>query len=123
MNAKLRGRDQEIQRLQAQIQTQLLQQPIAPENTDALIAEGRRLQVQFDNQTQEFVNLRQQCNQQTTDLGNLTTQFKQKSEELSNSQGQRDTKSAELNLKSEELDKMTREVSIKPPSRELTKMR
>lgn len=43
MNAKLRGKDQEIQRLQAQIQTQLLQQPIAPENTDALIAEGRRL--------------------------------------------------------------------------------
>lgn len=45
MNAKLRGKNQEIQRIKAHIQTQLLQQPIASENTVALIAEGRRLQV------------------------------------------------------------------------------
>lgn len=111
MNAKLRGKDQEIQRLQAQIETQLPQQPIASESTDALIAEGRRLQVQFDNQTQELVNLRQQCNQQAAGLDSLTAQFKQKSEELSSSQRQLDIKSAELDLNSEQLDKMTREVS------------
>lgn len=110
-NAKLRDKDLEIQRLQAQIQSHQLQQPIAQDNTDALVAEGRMLQVRLENKTQELASLREQCNQQAADLAALRGQFNQKSQESSDCERQIGTKSAELSLMAEELRKKSDEVS------------
>lgn len=103
-NAKIRDKDQEIQRLQAQLLTQPTQQPIAADSKDAL-------QVQFDNQAQELFGLRQHYNQQADDLANLIALFEKKSQESSEYERQVGSKSAELSLYSEELSKRTEEVS------------
>lgn len=111
-NAKIRDRDHEIQRLQAELQTQPMQQPRAPDCTDALIAEGRALQVRFDSQTQELLRLREHYNQQATDMAKLRDLLQEKSNESSNHERQGAIKSKELTLLSEELRKRTEEVSI-----------
>lgn len=110
-NAEIRNKDQEIQRLQAQLETQPAQQPIAPDNMDALITEGRALQVRFDNQTLELLTLRQDYNQQADNLVNLITLVEKKSEESSEYKRQIGSKLVELSLHSEELRKRTEEVS------------
>lgn len=109
-NAMLRDKNLQIQRLQAQIQSQQTQQPIAQDNTDALIAEGRTLQVHLENQTQELASLREQCNQQAADLAGLRDQLNQKSQDSSDRERQIDIKS-ELSLMAEELRKKSEEVS------------
>lgn len=111
-NAKIRDRDHEIQRLQAELQTQPMQQPRAPDNTDALIAEGRALQFRFDSQTQELLSLREHYNQHATDAAKLRDLLQQKSKESSNHERQGVIKSKELTLQSEELRRRTEEVSI-----------
>lgn len=110
--AKIRDRDHEIQRLQAELQTQAMQQPRAPDCTDALIAEGRALQVRFDSQTQELLRLREHYNQQATDTAKLRDLLQEKSNESSNHERQGAIKSKELTLLSEELRRRTEEVSI-----------
>lgn len=110
-NADIRNKDQEIQRLQAQLETQPTQQPIAPENMHALITEGRALQFRFDNQTLELLTLRQNYNQQADNLVNLTILLEEKSEESSEYKRQLGSKLVELSLHSEELRKGTEEVS------------
>lgn len=110
-NAKIRARDQEIQRLQAELQAQPTQQPRAPDNTNALIAEGRALQVRFDSQMQELHSLRENYDQQATNMIKLLDLFQKKSEESSNHERQSDIKSKELSLQSEELRRSTEEVS------------
>lgn len=111
-SAKIRDRDHEIQRLQAELQTQPMQQPRAPDNTDALIAEGRALQFRFDSQTQELLSLREYYNQQATDTAKLRDLLQEKSKESSNHERQGVIKSKELTLQSEELRRRTEEVSI-----------
>ncbi len=111
-NAKIRDRDHEIQRLQAELQNQPRQQPRAPDNTDALIAEGRALQFRFDSQTQELLSLREYYNQQATETAKLRDLLQKKSIESRNYERQSVTKSNELILQSEELRRMTEEVSI-----------
>lgn len=113
-NAMLRDKNLEIQRLQAQIQSQQTQQSIAQENTDALIAEGRTLQAHLENQTQELASLREQCNQQAADLAGLRGQLNQKSQESSERGRQIGIKSAELSLMAEELRKKNEEISSLP---------
>ena len=110
-NAMLRDKNLEIQRLQAQIQSQQTQQSIAQDNTDALIAEGRTLQIHLENQTQELASLRGQCNQPSADLAGLRGLLNQKSQESSERGRQIGIKSAELSLMAEELRKKTEEVS------------
>lgn len=110
-NAKFRDKDLEIQRLQAQIQSQQTQQPSAQDNLDALIAKGRTLQVRLESQTQELASLREQCNLQAADLARLTGQFVPKTQESSDREWQIGIKSAELSLTAEELRKKTEEVS------------
>ena len=112
INAKLQAKDREIEYLQAQAQSRLPQQPLAPHNTEALIAKGRELQEIFDNQTQELVSLRQKCNQQADDLANWTAGFNQKSQESSDREQQLGVQSAELSEVLQELEKKTKEVSI-----------
>ena len=112
INAKLQAKDREIEYLQAQAQSRLPQQPLAPHNTEALIAKGRELQEIFDNQTQELVSLRQKCNQQADDLANWTASFNQKSQESSDREQQLGVQSAELSQILQELDKKTKEVAI-----------
>ena len=111
-NAKLQAKDQEIQHLQAQVQSRPPQQPLAPHNTEALLSEGRELQGRFDNQMQELVTLRQKCHQQADDLANWTAGFNQKLQESSDREQQLGVQSAELSEMSQELDKKTKEVSI-----------
>lgn len=111
-NAKVRDRDHEIQRLQAELQAQPMQQPRAPENTDALIAEGRALQFRFDSQTQELLSLREHYNQQATDKAKLRDLLQKKSSESRNLERQGVIKSNDLTLQSEELRRRTEEVSI-----------
>lgn len=110
--AKIRDRDHEIRRLQAELQTQSMQQPRAPDCIDALIAEGRALQVRFNSQTQELLRLREHCNQQATDAAKLRSLLQEKSNESSNHERQGAIKSKELTLLSEELRRRTEEVSI-----------
>lgn len=110
-NADIRNKDQEIQQLQAQLETQTTQQRIAPDKMDALITEGQALQVRFDNQTLELLTLRQNYNKQAEKLVNLTTLLEQKSEESSQYKLQIGSKVVELSLYSEELRKGTEEVS------------
>ena len=111
-NATLRARDQEIQRLRAQLEHPPLQQPLAPDHTDALMAEGRDLQARFDNQTQELVSLQQKCNQQGNDLANLTARSDRESQISSDREQQLGAQLAELSANSDELVKKTNEVSI-----------
>lgn len=111
-NAKIRERDHEIQRLQAELQTQPKQQPRAPDCTDALIAEGRALQFRFDSQTQELLSLREHYNQQATDTAKLRALLQEKSSESSNHERQGVIKSKELTILSEKLRRRTEEVSI-----------
>lgn len=110
-NAKIRERDQQIQRLQAELKTQPTQQPRAPDNSDALIAEGRALQIRFEGQTQELLSLREYCNQQRTDMVKLIDLFQKKSEESNNHERQGGIKLKELSIQSEELRRRTGEVS------------
>lgn len=111
-NAKIRDRDHEIQRLQAELQTQSMQQRRAPDCIDALIAEGRALQFRFDSQTQELLSLKEHYNQQATDTSKLRDLLQDKSNESSNRKRQSVIKSKELTLLSEELRRRTEEVSI-----------
>ena len=109
-NAKLLEKDQEIQRLQAQVQSPPPQQPLAPDNIEALVAEGRELQGRFTNQTQELVSLQQMYNQQANDLANLTARLDHELQELSNREQQLSAQSAELSAISEELNNQTKAV-------------
>ena len=111
-NATLRARDQEIQRLRAQLQHPPPQQPLAPDHTAALIAEGRELQARFENQMQELVSLQQTCSQQGMDLANLTARSDRESQAASDREQQLGAQLAELSAKSDELEKKTKEVSI-----------
>ena len=111
MTVKLREKEQEIQRLQAQVQIQIPQQSMMQGRTDALIAEGQALQAEFRNQTQDLVSLQQSCNQQADILANQTARLNQKSQELSDCEQQLGIRSAELSEMSEELKKATKEVS------------
>lgn len=111
-NAKIRDRDHEIQRLQAELQTQSIQQPRAPDCIHALIAEGRALQFRFDSQTQELLSLKEHYNQQATDTSKLRDLLQDKSNESSNHERQSVIKSKDLTLLSEELRRRTEEVSI-----------
>lgn len=111
MTAKLREREQEIQRLQAQVQIQPAQQSMVQGHTDALIAEGQALQAEFHNQTQDLVSLQQSCNQQAAILADQTARLNQKWQELSDCEQQLGLRSIELSEMSEELEKATKEVS------------
>lgn len=111
-NATLRARDQEIERLQEQLQHLPLQQPLVPDHTDALIAEGRELQARFENQTQELVSLQQKCHQQADYLTNLIARSDRESQASSDREQQLGAQSAELISMSGELEKKTKEVSI-----------
>lgn len=115
-SATLQARDQEIKRLREQQQhpppQQPPQQPLAPDHTDALIAEGRELQARFDNQTQELFSLQQRCNQQAGDLANLKAHLDLESQASSDNKQMLGAQSAELSAISEKLEKKTKEVSI-----------
>ena len=111
-SATLQARDQEIERLREQLQHPPPQQPLAPDHTDALIAEGRELQARFDNQTQDFFSLQQKCNQQASDLANLTAQLDRESQASSDREQKVGAQPAELSAISEKLEKKTKEVSI-----------
>ena len=84
---------------------------IAPDNTNALIAEGRAQQVQFGNQSQELLSLTQHCNQQAANRVNLIALFNQTPEESSNHERWVGIKTADLSQKTKELREKTKEVS------------
>lgn len=85
---------------------------MAPDHTDALIAEGQELQARFENQTQELVNLQQKYSQQANDLANLIARSERESQASSDRELKLGAQLAELNSMSEELEKKTKAVSI-----------